>query len=839
MKRIGWFVLMTMASWIVITGCKKNLQEPENVVIGMEDLTISPNFSWETNRKVEFVITTEFSTVISITSEDGQQILHRGFCNHPDVGYQATLLIPSFVHRVLVNGQSVEITGNTIPVSLSGSLMNTSSSPPHHLKEIPLEGLIAAWHFDENSGATASDAQGSHNGTITGAEWVSGISNSALEFNGTGGQVLVPNGGTFNPVGDKISFSLWFKLNVVGDDGAFIFQNVKYVVRIDNQGKITFALYTPTWHAITTDWATRILDTDWHHVAATYDGAQMNLYLDGTLMKTGDNSGSLQSSVADVVIGNQNSTNHFGGIIDEVLVYDKALSLLEVQQIYTTTPDPGSGSGNLISSWRLDENTGTIAYDGTDGNNGTISGATWAQGMSGSCLHFEGATGNVGVPNAANLNPVNEITMMAWARTEENLTCKVFQKGDWDGHGIGQGNWDGWQVYVRTSDNVSHSIHWGSGLPMMHEWYHIAMTYDGSILKMYVNGQLQNSLAVTGPLKVNTRNVSIGSDNGAQKFFHGDIDECLFFDRALSQTEIQANFYEQGNAPDQDGDGVADTEDAYPADPARAFNNYFPAMGFGTLAFEDLWPATGDYDFNDLVMDYQYTIVTNGNNKVTELFGTFAVRAIGAGMHNGFGFQLPGTTLSQAELTATGYDLQEGYISLNANGTEAGQDKITVIVFDDAYNILQSQGGFGVNVTPGAPYVNPDTLVITIGFTPNLYSLDDVGIVNFNPFLIVNQDRGKEIHLPDYPPTSLANTAYFGTDQDDSDPTTGRYYKTETNLPWGINIAESYSYTIELRQITSAYLKFGSWAESSGVLFSDWYKDLGGYRNESDIYQVP
>jgi len=262
-------------------------------------------------------------------------------------------------------------------------------------------------------------------------------------------------------------------------------------------------------------------------------------------------------------------------------------------------------------------------------------------------------------------------------------------------------------------------------------------------------------------------------------------------------------------------------------------------MGFGTLAFEDLWPATGDYDFNDLVMDYQYKIVTNGNNKVTELFGTFIVRAIGAGLHNGFGFQLPWTTLSQAELTVIGYDLQEDYITLNANGTEANQEKITVIVFDDAYNVLPSSGGTGVNVIPGEPYVIPDTLVVTMGFTPNLYNLDDIGLVDFNPFLIVNQERGKEIHLPDLPPTDMADPSYFGTNQDDFDPNTGRYYKTENNLPWGINIAESYSYTIELRQITSAYLKFGSWAESSGVLFSDWYKDLGGYRNESDIYQVP
>jgi len=841
MKRIGWPVLMVIAFGLAITGCRKNLQEPEPEPVGMEDLTISPGFSWETNQKVEFVITSGFSSVITIATEEGTQVLHQGFNNHPELGYRALVVIPSYIHRVLVNGQSVEITGSTVPVTLTGSCMSLLSSSGHRqLKDIPLEGLVAAWHFDENSGTTAGDAMGSHDGTVTGAEWVPGISNSALAFNGTNGQVQIPNGGNFNPTGEEISFSLWFNLQEAGNYGAFIYQNVKYLVWIDNVGKVSFALYTPTWHSIYIDWANRIIDTDWHHVAATYDGAQMKLYLDGTLMKTGDVTGPLQTSVFDVIIGNQSSINHFGGIIDEVLVYDRALTATEVATIYSTTPDPGNGSGDLVSSWHLNENSGATAYDGTDGNNGTISGATWTQGIMGSGLHFDGATGNVNVANAANLNPVSGITMMAWARTEENKTCKVFQKGDWDGHGIGQGNWDGWQVYVRLSDNTSKSIHWGDGLPVMDQWYHIAMTYDGTILKMYINGQLKNSLAASGVLKVNTRTLSIGSDNGAQKFFHGDIDECLFFDRALTQTEIQANYTEQGNSPDQDGDGVADEEDAYPEDPARAFNNYYPAMGFGSLAFEDLWPATGDYDFNDLVMDYRFKTVTNGNNKVTEVFGTFVVRAIGAGLHNGFGFQLPASSLSQEEITVTGYDLQEGYVTLNANGTEANQEKITVILFEDAYDeLLSPGGGIGVNVVPGETYVDPDTMVITIACTPNLYSLDDVGLADFNPFLIVNQDRGREVHLPDMPPTSLADPSYFGTDQDDSDPATGRYYKTENNLPWAINIAESYDYTIEKDQITSAYIKFAPWAESSGSLFPDWYHDLSGYRNETMIYQVP
>jgi hypothetical protein len=70
---------------------------------------------------------------------------------------------------------------------------------------------------------------------------------------------------------------------------------------------------------------------------------------------------------------------------------------------------------------------------------------------------------------------------------------------------------------------------------------------------------------------------------------------------------------------DTDGDGVSDVRDEYPTDPKRAFNNYYPSKNnTGTLAFEDLWPAKGDYDFNDLVVDYNFNQVTNGENKLEQ-----------------------------------------------------------------------------------------------------------------------------------------------------------------------------------------------------------------------------
>ncbi len=60
--------------------------------------------------------------------------------------------------------------------------------------------------------------------------------------------------------------------------------------------------------------------------------------------------------------------------------------------------------------------------------------------------------------------------------------------------------------------------------------------------------------------------------------------------------------------------------------------NHFPASGYGTPAFEDLWPSKGDYDFNDLVLDYHFEIITNTNNKVDRVKGTFIIKAFGAAL---------------------------------------------------------------------------------------------------------------------------------------------------------------------------------------------------------------
>lgn len=96
---------------------------------------------------------------------------------------------------------------------------------------------------------------------------------------------------------------------------------------------------------------------------------------------------------------------------------------------------------------------------------------------------------------------------------------------------------------------------------------------------------------------------------------------------------------------DSDGDGVSNESDDFPEDPLRAVRNTYT----GSLAFEDLWPAQGDYDFNDLVIDYEIDHILNGNNQLVEIEADWTIKAVFASFKNGFGARfknLPSSNVS-------------------------------------------------------------------------------------------------------------------------------------------------------------------------------------------------
>ena len=121
-------------------------------------------------------------------------------------------------------------------------------------------------------------------------------------------------------------------------------------------------------------------------------------------------------------------------------------------------------------------------------------------------------------------------------------------------------------------------------------------------------------------------------------------------------------------------------------------NNY-PAFGFNSFACEDLWPYPGDYDLNDLVIDYQFKITTTSTMILKEVEITYVVKAVGAEFQNGFGFQFNTDVINPADIvSATGSVLSENYITLAPNGLEAGQSKPTFILYDNSFNIMPFPG---------------------------------------------------------------------------------------------------------------------------------------------------
>lgn len=263
---------------------------------------------------------------------------------------------------------------------------------------------------------------------------------------------------------------------------------------------------------------------------------------------------------------------------------------------------------------------------------------------------------------------------------------------------------------------------------------------------------------------------------------------------------------------DTDGDGTFDKDDSFPNDNKKAFEVFTPSKyGNGTVAFEDLWPLSGDYDFNDLALKYKVVLVLNSDNNAVQIDIICNIKSNMAGFTNGIGIEIDGLTdpINQVE-SVTGPSYTEGYINLNSNGTEANQDNVVVILTDNPNNLLNE-------TTVSIKLTNP-TNTILIGAAP------------FKPFLIINKIRENEVHLKGNSVTSLGNNISNIGNGNNHDPDGD--YLSSTGYPWGLNIIHDFKVPKESVSIREAYNYFEDWAISGGNTNQDWYKDNPGNRND-------
>jgi len=218
-------------------------------------------------------------------------------------------------------------------------------------------GPVGYWNFDEGYGTTAYDSTGYKNdGTITGATWVkNGKKGGALSFNGSSDYVQIADDESLN-ITDEIAISVWIKPELVQATAATIVskgtltgsdfvrdQNYFLHMSTNREIKITYGdgidYQTETGSIISTD--------IWHHIVAILNGTNILLYIDGVLDDSwGQNYIPITGDGANLHIGMKSyihSAYAFNGLIDEVRIYDSALSADEVKQLY----NQNAGSFNV------------------------------------------------------------------------------------------------------------------------------------------------------------------------------------------------------------------------------------------------------------------------------------------------------------------------------------------------------------------------------------------------------------------------------------------------------------------------------------------------------------
>ncbi len=253
---------------------------------------------------------------------------------------------------------------------------------------------------------------------------------------------------------------------------------------------------------------------------------------------------------------------------------------------------------------------------------------------------------------------------------------------------------------------------------------------------------------------------------------------------------------------DFDGDGVPDGSDDNPEDADVAFTSYFPTSGKQVVAFEDLWPSLGDFDFNDVVLSNQVVISKRADFSIIEADFKVSIDAIGAGLDNGIALMLydaNGAAFADNVIASV-----EGDISLDPDNTNG------LILTEDVFlttNERYQNNGIGTTTD------EPDTLYFSIQF--------ESAVLDFTPELYIfrTDDRAHEVHRPGFPGTAIVDNALFNTADDNGN------YKTANGLPWGLEILTSGTFKnpIERVEILNAYPQFELWATSSGEQNVSWY----------------
>ena len=236
------------------------------------------------------------------------------------------------------------------------------SVPPDTGDIVIEEGLLAYYKFNESSGSLVTDHSGNglHGQIVGSAEWSEGRFGGALLFNGSDSYVDCGNDPRFN-ITNEISLMAWVKPFDIGDG-----QHDPWITKGDHSwalkeyldGQCEFFVYDSGWMSVRKELDASYND-QWHHYAGVYDGARLRLFFDGSLQSIVDHAGSIGSSDFPVHLAHNSeaSDRFFNGLLDEVRIYNIALSNEQIRAIYNNLDSAVNEQNNLsIKSFELSQN---------------------------------------------------------------------------------------------------------------------------------------------------------------------------------------------------------------------------------------------------------------------------------------------------------------------------------------------------------------------------------------------------------------------------------------------------------------------------------------------------
>jgi hypothetical protein len=470
---------------------------------------------------------------------------------------------------------------------------------------------VAYWRFGDTSGVNAADRVGTNPGLVALSVSLDepGVfrDNGAMAFTGAdGSKVTVPNSPALMAIdgGAGIALEAWINPQAATVPSQYqIFYSfpglaASYVGLYDSGGVLR-PLVAMVINGVQRSFVAGPALTvgAWYHVAVTYDGAALTLYLNGTAVgQLTGLSGPVGIGTGGIQLGGYPIAGGYGfnGLVDEPAIYSHTLSAARVAAHYAQrTYAHAVLSDTAVAFWRLDEATGTTAADRAGTNDGAVSGGVTlgepgALSDGNTAMRFDGADGSsVTAPNSATLMAINgseAITMEAWINPESLVLPSGFRlfysfPGQPASY-LGLFNGGPPRIVVAlVIDGVQRSFAAGPTL-VAGSWYHVAATYDGAALTLYVNGSPVGELTgLSGPVNIGASGVQIGGYPmaGANLSFDGVVDDAAIYGRALSAAEIATHYAMrtltvntavrlQLNATDPDDDAVTYSASGLPID---------------------------------------------------------------------------------------------------------------------------------------------------------------------------------------------------------------------------------------------------------------------------------